>query len=603
MHVSSMPPDALPPDNPGGSPPPERGEGNVVDPAVLAERRAQRAEQEREAAERRAADAQALAAELARERARLEAERDALRLALERTIAEGGGAPTPAPPADPAPPGETAHANGNGSSPVVTIRDLRHELSIARATLARPAMPAAAPAPARAPSTPMPALARERALVARRAAEGPVIAVPSSQPAGTADRAAPATALALERERSNRLQALLDRSTAAERELREQVSALQHAVVERRDAEQRIAAALRRLRSEFDAAAQVEATTAHTAQPPPAGQPPAEPASADQLAPDSTPASATPAPTASTAAPAPTATAAAPRSVSPLGPTAEAPAIDADRLERARERLRASAVAEEPATTVAPPVGPGLPTGPPAPWLPAALRRLAQDDPATAGRILVGMLPAQGLVTRRELHYDLVLTDRGCVGVDVGSSDTRVRPQDAPRARRDVDFRVRADEASFARLLLGRRTLRRRARVRGSRRQLRELRRLASEPLALRDLGAAGALLDPALALELVTLAIDPAQTAGHRFTIAHGPLAGGPADAWLRIQDGDRPLVVTTRPGEAPAATIRSTRGALLPLLAGIAPPRGEAAAVDGDPQPLALLRSWIAATEFPVT
>lgn len=610
-----MPPDALPPDDPGppasGS---ERGEGNVVDPAVLAERRAQRAEQEREAAERRAADAQTLAAELARERARLEAERDALRLALERTITEGarplGPTPPSAPPveADRPPISEPTGANGNGSSPTIVVRDLRHELTVARATLARPAVPSAAPAPVRAPSAPMPALARERALVARRAAEGPVVAVPSAQPAGTADRAAPATALALERERSNRLQALLDRSTAAERELSEQVSALQHAVVERRDAEQRIAAALRRLRSDFDAAARAQTAPA----PASAEQPAPERVPPEQPAPDAAPAPAAPADQ-PTAVPAPSRkpvpAAAVPAGEAPTeeapaaAPPAQAPTIDADRLEQARERLRATTAPEEPVTAAAPATvpPPGLPAGPPAPWLPTALRRLAQDDPATAGRVLLGMLPAQGLVTQRELHYDLVLAGRGCIGVDVRSDGTRVRPQDTPRARRDVDFRVSADEAGLARLLLGRRGLRRRARVRGSRRRLRELRRLASEPLTLRDLGAAGALLDSALAFQLVALAIDPAQTAGQCFTIAHTPFAGGPADAWLRIKDGENPLVLTTRPGEQLAATIRSTRGALLPLLAGIAPPPGEAAAIDGDPTPLTLLRTWIAATEFP--
>jgi hypothetical protein len=624
MHVSSMPPDALPPDDPGASPSAEHGEGNVVDPAVLAERRAQRAEHERETAERRAADAQALAAELARERARLEAERDALRLALERAIAEGGGAARvaareplvppgdaepvrtgepSAPPQGARPPAvrESAQANGNDSSPAITIRDLRHELTVARATAARPAAPPVPPAPPRRPAAPMPALARERALVARRAAEGPLTAIPSAQPAGTAERAAPATALALERERSSRLQALLDRSTAAERELREQVGALQRSVVERRDAEQRIAGALRRLRSEWDAAARAPEPAAP---PPSAAAPAPQPGAPAEAAAAPEPA-APPAPIAAPVEPAPAAETAVPAEpgpeAAPFGPAAEPPAIDADRLEQARDRLRASVAAEEPAPTVAAPAPPGLPAGPPAPWLPAALRRLAQEDPAAAGRMLVGMLPAQGLVTQRALHYDLVLAGRGCIGVDVGSHGTTVRPQGAPRSRRDVDFRVSADEAGLARLLLGRRGLRRRARVRGSRRRLRELRHLASEPLALRDLGAAGALLDPALALQLAALAIDPAQTAGHRFTIAHTPLAGSPADAWLRVQDGDRPLVLATRPGESPATTIRSTRGAILPLLAGIAPPPGEAATIDGDPAPIALLRTWIAATEFP--
>ncbi|MGB2710542.1 MAG: hypothetical protein WBC33_03435, partial [Conexibacter sp.] len=107
--------------------------------------------------------------------------------------------------------------------------------------------------------------------------------------------------------------------------------------------------------------------------------------------------------------------------------------------------------------------------------------------------------------------------------------------------------------------------------------------------------------LDPALALGLAALAIDPSDTFGHRFTIAHGPLAGGPADAWLRVQNGGPLAVVRTSPGEQPALTIRSTRGALLPLVAGVEPPPGEVAVLDGDAEALALVRSWIVRTEFP--
>ena len=158
-----------------------------------------------------------------------------------------------------------------------------------------------------------------------------------------------------------------------------------------------------------------------------------------------------------------------------------------------------------------------------------------------------------------------------------------------------------ADAAGLARFLLARRGRRRGARVRGSRRRVRELRRLASDPLALRDLATAGAMLDPLLALSLVSLAVDPSATYGDRFTIAHAPLAGGPADAWLRVQNGaPRPSCAPAR-AEPSRLTIRSTRGALLPLLAGVEPPRGEAAVIDGDADVLPTLRGWIARTEFP--
>lgn len=687
-----MPPDALPPDDPGRTPPPG---GNVSDPALLAERRAQRAEQAAREATRRAADAQSLAAELARERARIEAERDAaraeataaresvqlvqaerdrLRLELERSVGERGA---PAERDEPrggaarsAPENGTGNGHRVGTAPWAWAADLRRELAVARAASTRPAATTVAPTPV----GPSPALARERGLVARRAAEAPAPSPPAAPPPKTAslpepapsppsaapaasapaaasedpatppadaapssepppplapsspaavpsgraateppaptlpparaaspgDRATPVTALALERERSGRLQALLDRSSAAERELREQVAALERAIAERREAERRIETTLRRLRSEFDAAARVGDATPSAAAPaaPAAGAP-------TSSAPTSTAAASTALASTHAAPVEPEVPAGAERPAegapTPVAEQqrTEAAGLDAERLEQARTRLRAAATPEEPAAVAA--ATAATPAGPPAPWLPAVLRRLADEDPASAGRILVGMLPAQGLVTPRPLRYDLVLAGRGCVSVDVGAHGTAVTPRSAPRPRRDADLRIATDEAGLARLLLGRRGLRRRARVRGSRRRLRELRRLAREPLALRDLAGAGALADPALALELVAVAIDPVATVGHRFTIAHAPLAGGPADAWLRICDGAAPVALRTRPGEPAAATIRSTRGALVALLAGVAPLPGESAVVDGDAGALALVRAWIAATELP--
>ncbi|HST40355.1 MAG TPA: hypothetical protein VLK58_12650, partial [Conexibacter sp.] len=118
---------------------------------------------------------------------------------------------------------------------------------------------------------------------------------------------------------------------------------------------------------------------------------------------------------------------------------------------------------------------------------------------------------------------------------------------------------------------------------------------------ALRDLAASGATLEPALALWLGALAIDSSATFGHRFTIAHAPLPGGPPDAWMRIQHGAPIAVLRTRPGEEPAVTLRCTRGALLALLAGMPVPAGEGAAIDGDLVALDRVRGWIRRTEFP--
>jgi len=581
-----MPPDALPPDDARD---PRSGEApNVVDPAVLAERRAQRAEQ----AERRAAEERTRADRLAGEREDLEAERDAaraeaaaaregadvvkaearhlqaerdeLRERLERARTElraareeadrasaggsaGPGAATEL--AGAAQPDDVAGASGPGPGGGT------ERAGAAAANVAAPggagsrelAAGRAAAAPARAAAPLNAALERERRMLAQRAADGPRI-----ETALPGERAAPVTALALERERSGRLQARLEESAAAERELRAQLAALERGVGERREAERRIEAALARVRAEFEQARRPEQA------PPLAG------------------------PTAAPAAPA------------PADPAAAERPIDADRLDAARARLQAE---PEAATTNAPPAGP------PAPWLPRALRHLEHHDPATAGRVLAGLLPAHALVAERPLRYDVALAGRPALQVDAGPGTAEVRIRASARPRRETDLRIVTDDAGLARLLLGRRRLlRRRARVRGGRRHLRELRRLAQAPLGLRDLARAGVALDPALALQLAALAIPPADTLGRRLTLAHAALAGGPADAWLSVPGtGEPPAVLTTRPAQEPDATLRCTRGALLALLAGVEPAPGERGAVDGNAEAIAVVRDWIARTEYP--
>lgn len=640
------------------------------------------------------AEREALRAQLAQARA----ERDSLRHELERTRHEHAHDAPRAAAEPPAPVVAATPDGGAPGAPADWAQRLRAELSLARAAAAvtppivrdtGPELPPGDPAlpgqtPASDPTGPRSsALERERRMVERRAAEAARqpgaargrVPLPSEGQPFPAERRGPeraisVTALALERERSGRLQTQLERHAATERELREQIVELERAVASRMDAEVRIEGALRRVRGELEAANALRmltergsptrsliasdsdpSMTASTREPSAAAAPPVGPAPAAGLGEPSAsapaglggPSAAGPAPgglgeppapapaglgepPAAGPAPAPPADAsgsaapdAAPAASAASEPAPALAGFDANRLNAARERLRANAPQEpaEPDTAAAAsaplvpaaPVVPKLAVAPlpvvparaPEPWLPDALRQLAREDPETAGRILVGMLPAQGLVAQRSLSYDLVLADRGTVAVDVVEGRTHVRARDAVRPSSEVDFRVATSHAGLARLLLSRRGLRRRARVRGSRKRLRELRRLAREPLALRDLAASGSTLEPALALWLAALAIDSSATFGHRFTIAHAPLPGGPADAWLRIQHGAPLTVLRTRPGEDPIVTLRCTRGALLALLAGVAPPPGEGAAIDGDLGALERVRAWIRATEFP--
>lgn len=609
------------------------------------------------------------------EAAHVRAERDALRAELAEVAAERDALRSR--PAETAPPA--------GQAPVPDWSSgLRAELALARAAAAARLRSAGAftaqtgpdgaadrsPRQAGDVRRPSGALERERRLVARRAAAVRLSArdatTPRAQPPGAGGagtpseageglgpalaarrgpvRATPITALALERERSVRLQAQLDRQAATERALRAQIEALEHAVQARVEAEAKIERALRRVRGELEAANALRTLTARQPSPRPAApeQPVATPAAPAPDVPPTPPAEADSGPSAAelaaaldaaraerlaaALAQAQTASSSAdddtpggeePAAAAPDAPSPERPphpaldtgperkdvprGVDRDRLSAARARLQATAAPAPASGAAAERPAPAAAAGAPSPWLPDALRRLVREDPDTVGRILVGMLPAQGLVTQRSFACDVVIEERGTVAVDVAAGAATVRPAEGPRPKRQRDVEIATTHAGLGRLLAGRRGLRRRARVRGKHRRVRELRKLARTPLALRDLAGAGAVLEPALAFWLAALAIDPAQTQGHRFTIAHAPLPGGPADAWLRIQDGGALAVMRTKPGEAPAVTLRCTRGALLALLAGVDPPPGEGAAVDGDLAALELLRGWIARTEFP--
>jgi len=637
MHAS-MPPDTSPPDDARGSDPGDGG--NVVDPEVLAERRAQRAEQAEHSAARRAADAQVLAAQLARERAQLAAERDAaraeaaaaregadaaiaeaahvqaerdtLRDALTRAHAERDAlraereAPADAAPGEGEPQGDgnavalegnDAARNGHGTAPPPAWHAaLRRELTVARTVTAAPS-----PLPPVAPLEPMSALARERRIAARRAASPPATAGASLAQPRRGDRAAPVTALTLERERSSRLQAQLDHSLAVQQELRLQVAALERAVRERVDAEQRIETALRRVREELSA---VHAIAAPEMAPPAVASEAVAAGLPRAPAGTAAPATAAPVPAAATASPPDldTPDAAAPATKPAPAPEPPEPGLGLDplRLSAARERLRAAAPAD-PVVSARQPAAP-LREGPVAPWLAPALQRLLEREPATAGRLAIGLLPAQALFAQRPLRYDLRLEGWGTVSVDLEPGVATVSSRSVPRERGVTDVRIATDHVGAARLLFGRRRrLRRTARVRGSRRALRELRRLARAPYGIRDLANVGVTLDPLLALRLVALAVDPQATRGERFAIAHGPHAGGPVDAWLRIADGEEPMALDAAPPEPVRLTLRCTRGALLPLLAGAELPPGESGTIDGDEAALGLLRGWIAATEHP--
>lgn len=234
---------------------------------------------------------------------------------------------------------------------------------------------------------------------------------------------------------------------------------------------------------------------------------------------------------------------------------------------------------------------------PSTPWLARAIERLAQDDPATAARLVIGLVPAQRLRFDGELTYDLTVTELGTFRVllPAGSVD----PLTEPGPRKDVDFHLEGTAAALAEFAAG--GSRKRAKAThfdGSRRRLKKLLRVLRDPVQLADAARAGAPVDPGVVLAALAAATDGEQTAGHTFTVAwdvSGPLGG----IWTVHVAGGRPRVDPGGPEGGATATVHVSQAAFLPLLAGFAPPPGEQATVTGNAHAVALLRQWFDAAQ----
>lgn len=261
--------------------------------------------------------------------------------------------------------------------------------------------------------------------------------------------------------------------------------------------------------------------------------------------------------------------------------TSERPESEQRRLETEPERRPA-----EPLPAVAPPTRKS--------WLLRTLRALAKDDPATAGRVALGLLPAQALATADPLTYDVLLSDVGTFHVTAGENGTSVVRARQARDPAGLDFQLKGELGTFARLLVAgpirRRLERGVAELTGSRKALAALLALVRTPYGLRELYAAGVRLEPSLALTLIAGMIEPQWTVGHRFTIAH---RGPQASVYLRLPGGARPSVSATPPLGPVAATVVCEPEQLLAVLAadgfGTATIRGRSDALE-------LLRGWVA-------
>jgi hypothetical protein len=233
------------------------------------------------------------------------------------------------------------------------------------------------------------------------------------------------------------------------------------------------------------------------------------------------------------------------------------------------------------------------------PTLRGALVKLAHDDPAAAGRLLVGLLPAQGAIVEGSLAYDLTIREVGTFGVTITDGTAQAEPIDAPRGRREADFHLTADALTLAELLAGvdHRIGRWRgdARIRGRRRRRKPLLAVPRAELTLTDAARAGARLEPGLAWQALAYTVHPTWTRGLAFTVATTVEEGEPVTWYLTARDGGGLASSTSAPDTDPTASVTMSRAAFDRLLREEPHPGDDRPSIRGDHTAVAALLALV--------
>jgi hypothetical protein len=289
------------------------------------------------------------------------------------------------------------------------------------------------------------------------------------------------------------------------------------------------------------------------------------------------PAGTTAPPERSPAAPTPPVAAAPPESVAP----------DAETADARREPREHSEVEIGPRSDAAAPRQAQA-------WLTTALTAEADRDAGTAARLLQALIPVQAARLRRDVTYDLVVAGQPAARVVLQKDGTSVIGP-APSTDQDTaDFRVAGSPGALAPLFgggLGRR-LPDGIAVTGRRRRARRLIRAMRHPVELSAVAEGNVDLSSVQLLTLLTSAIDPAVTAGERFTVTFGD-PDGSVRAHVVVADT---LPVTVLPGSPAhaAANVRTEPGTLAAFLSGNASAR-----VSGDVTVVGRLLAWADAAQ----
>jgi len=232
-------------------------------------------------------------------------------------------------------------------------------------------------------------------------------------------------------------------------------------------------------------------------------------------------------------------------------------------------------------------------------WFPAALRAVAAEDPSTAGRLLLSLMPLVGLAWPRDAAFDLDIAETGCISVDLRRRVAGVSARLEPRPPDSTDFVLRTDLAGLARTALARRAWQTPAAGRGDARRL--LSSLANIPLSLRDLLRMDGAVDPRLLFRLLAQAVDPSWTTGHAFTVAFRTRDRSRQLGYVRVTDGAAVKVTDTPPLDRVRATLTCEPRELVEALLGDLELGGARARVSGDAAALAHVLAWFARVDEP--
>ena len=229
------------------------------------------------------------------------------------------------------------------------------------------------------------------------------------------------------------------------------------------------------------------------------------------------------------------------------------------------------------------------------PWIGAAMRRIG--EPETAGGLLLELLLAQRTVHPEPIAYDIHLTGMPCLQMTIDEAGQRLVSAPERRPAGQVRFAITGDLASFGRLMVAGRLKRRLSRtvavVEGDRSGLAALDAIMQARLTIPQLGRLGLRIEPMVTLKLAAAMIQPAWTAGSRFTIAFAdpaaPHEAGQELPALVVQDGARVIVGSIA---SPEATVSCDPDDLPAVLAGDTALGFEQ---HGEREPLVRLQRWL--------